>query len=600
MSETEGSAPPSPETPSTPFDSLPEPVARALAARGFVQLTSVQKAVASADTASTDLRISSQTGSGKTVAVGIAIARALLADGPRAEGAKGPSVLVLAPTRELAGQVRKELDWLLAALPDSTTEVVTGGTSVGLDRKNLSRRPRVLVGTPGRVLDHLNAGVLQPGGVSLVVLDEADQMLDMGFREELEAILALLPTERRTHLVSATFSGEVLNVARRVQKESLHLQGSPLGTANTDIEHIAHVVPERHRYDALVNLLLLHQAEPDLAGRTLVFTRTRRDTAEVAERLVREGFKAEPLSGDLAQASRTRTLEAFRHGRIDVIVATDVAARGLDIDGVSLVVHFDPPGDADALTHRSGRTGRAGQKGTSVLLLPPQARRRLERLLHDARITPAFAPVPSADKIQKAYTKAGRRQIFAALEKDPSEDGVAYAQKLLAEHPPERIIATLLSMTEQKPPCPPRDVAFHLSTEGPRPGRTQGGNSHMRGPKPGGRGGHGGAYAGRGAGGPPWASHAPWGGEDSRGPSARGGLAAARVGHGKPWGAPKPYPRDAGPGPRTQEGRGDRGPHSGPPHQMASDEGRIGPRPPRGKSPPFAGGKARKPGLGRP
>ena len=565
------------------FAALPEPVAKALASRGFVQLTTVQQAVASADTSSTDLRISSQTGSGKTVAVGIAIARTLLADGPRTEGSRGPSVLVLAPTRELAGQVRKELDWLLAPLPDSTTEVVTGGTSVGLDRKNLSRRPRVLVGTPGRVLDHLNAGVLKPEGISVVVLDEADQMLDMGFREELEAILGLLPSERRTHLVSATFSGEVLAVAKRVQKASVHLEGSPLGTANTDIEHVAHVVPERHRYDALVNLILLHQGgqEPDAVGRVLVFTRTRRDTAEVADRLGRDGFKAEPLSGDLAQASRTRTLEAFRHGRIGIIVATDVAARGLDVDGVSLVVHFDPPGDADALTHRSGRTGRAGQKGTSVLLLPPQARRRMERLLHEARISPTFAPVPSADKINKAYTKAGRRKIFAALEQEQGEEALSYAAKLLAEHPAEKVIATLLGMTDQKPPCPPRDVSFHLSPDLPRQ-RVQGNKPYP--PK---------AYPGGG--------HS---GEGHAGPGRPYGNKPAFP--GPRFGQPRPYPRDAArsPGPRDNRPGGDEG---GSPArwERRSDQGgdgaahASGPRPPGRGKPPAFGGKARKPGLGR-
>jgi ATP-dependent RNA helicase DeaD len=406
-------------------------------------------------------------------------------------------------------------------------------------------------------------------------------MLDMGFREELEAILGLVPSERRTHLVSATFSGEVLAVARRVQKESVHLEGSPLGSANTDIEHVAHVVPERHRYDALVNLLLLHQGgqEPEAPGRVLVFTRTRRDTAEVADRLGREGFKAEPLSGDLAQASRTRTLEAFRHGRIGIIVATDVAARGLDIDGVSLVVHFDPPGDADALTHRSGRTGRAGQKGTSVLLLPPQSRRRMERLLHDARISPTFAPVPSADKINKAYTKAGRRKIFAALEQAQSEDALSYAAKLLAEHPADKVIAALLGMTDQKPPCPPRDVSFHLSADVPRP-RHQGNKPYPPKGYPG-----TGAYSGDGSGpGRPYANKA--------------GRPGPRLGQ------PRPYPRDGarGPGPADHErggypARGERPAGPGPERNLA---GPSGPRSGgRGKPPPF-GGKARKPGLGRP
>lgn len=480
-----------------PFATLPDALSAALVAKGFSELTSVQQAVAAADTRATDLRISSQTGSGKTVAVGIAIARQLLDEGPRGAEAVGPSVMVLAPTRELAGQVQKELDWLLAKLPDSTTEVVTGGTSVGLDRKNLSRRPRVLVGTPGRVLDHLRSGVLSPGSVSLVVLDEADQMLDMGFRDELEGILGQLPEERRTHLVSATFSGEVLQVASRFQRAPLSLEGSPLGRANEDIQHIAHVVPVRHRYDALVNILLAHQgmSEDGTLGRVLVFTKTRMDTAEVAERLQRDGFVAEPLSGDMPQASRTRTLEAFRRGRVSVIVATDVAARGLDVGGITLVVHYDPPGDPDALTHRSGRTGRAGQQGTSVLLLPPVARRRVERLLAVSRIKPAWVPVPTPEKIRKLFTKLGRRKLFAHLAGEPPESALAYAQKLLTEHSAEHIIANLLTLTDEAPPCTPRETSSHFLPEHPRPhgdgprewrgGRRDGGSPRGRGPRPG-------------------------------------------------------------------------------------------------------------------
>lgn len=446
---------------------LPEALSEALTKRGFSALTSIQQAVAEADTSKLDLRISSQTGSGKTVAVGIAIARQLLGEGPRERQGRVPSVLVLTPTRELAGQVRRELDWLLRQIEDATTEVVTGGTSVGLDRKNLSRGPRVLVGTPGRVLDHLNSGALDTSQVSLVVLDEADQMLDMGFREELENILEKVPSERRTHLVSATFAGEVLSVARKVQREFRHIEGSPLGQANDDITHVAHVVSERHKCDALINVLLAHQGKDEEGelGRVLVFTRTRADTTDVAERLQKDGFRAEPLSGEMPQASRTRTLEAFRRGRVPIIVATDVAARGLDVSGVTMVVHFDPPGDADALTHRSGRTGRAGQKGTSVLFLPPQARRRVERLLSLAKIQPQWSPVPTPDKIKKLFVKQGRRKVFARLNDEPDEGALSYARKLLEELPADRVIAALLSFAEEEPPCTPRETSFHLQPE---------------------------------------------------------------------------------------------------------------------------------------
>ncbi len=453
---------------------LPGPLAAALLKAGFSALTSVQKAVIEADTEARDLRITSQTGSGKTVAVGLAIGRKLLLEGPRSsqdhEGAfdaRAPQVLLLTPTRELAGQVRRELAWLFAEVPDAFVEVVTGGTSVGLERKSLSRGPRMIVGTPGRVLDHLNNGGFKGDHVTQVILDEADQMFDMGFREELTGILEQLPASRRTHLVSATFSGEVKRIAERHQTRPVFLEGSPLGAANADIEHVVHLVSFRHRYDALINILLRAYAErgDDSAGRTLVFTRTRADALEVAERLQRDGVRAEPLSGDLAQAQRTRTLSAFRSGSLTTLVATDVAARGLDVQGVDLVIHLDPPENSDTYTHRSGRTGRAGQKGTSVLLLPPQARSRIERMLKTARISPAWAPVPNADKVRKLFTKLGRRRLYAALEAEAPSEQLEYARKLLTEHAPEQIIARLLPMADVLPPCPPREITEHISPQ---------------------------------------------------------------------------------------------------------------------------------------
>lgn len=456
------------------FSELPEALQQTLIQKGFSELTQVQKAVSASESLGRDLRISSQTGSGKTVAVGIAIARELLSAGPRsAERAKIPEVLVLTPTRELAAQVQRELAWLFAQVQDASVEVVTGGTSVLFEKKRLAQGPRVVVGTPGRVLDHLTSGSLVSENMRMVVLDEADQMLDMGFRDELEGILDRLPEEGRRHLLSATFSGEVLAVAKRYQKDPVYIEGSPLGSANSDIEHLAYVVPLRSRYDALINLLLLAHARrgDETEGRTLIFTRTRADTIEVAERLQRDGVRAEPLSGDLAQAQRTRTLSAFRSGRITTLVATDVAARGLDVQGIDLVIHFEPPGDPDSFTHRSGRTGRAGQKGTSILLLPPQARRRVERLLAAARVRAQFAPVPAPEKIEKAFQKLGRRRIHEALEKPANESQITYAKKLLEEHAPEQVIGALLEMVELRPPCAPREVSVGFSVEHPGTGR---------------------------------------------------------------------------------------------------------------------------------
>lgn len=455
---------------------LPAALRQALITRGYNTLTQVQGSVLLAQTGEKDLRISSQTGSGKTVAVGLALGRMMLLQGARSKRAaegdqeidrRAPEILLLTPTRELASQVKSELAWLFAEVPDASVEVVTGGTSVGLERKNLSKGPRMVVATPGRALDHLQNGGFSGRQISCVVLDEADQMLDMGFRDELKAILDELPARQRTHLVSATFSGEVLRIAEHYQRDVASIWGTALGAANEDIEHVAHVVSNRHRYDALVNLLLKQRAvtEDEEISRALIFARTRADTLELAERLQRDGLRAEPLSGDLAQAQRTRTLASFRSGAVQILVATDVAARGIDVQGVDLVVHFEAPSDPDSFTHRSGRTGRAGRKGTSVMLLPPQARARVERVYRAAGVKPLWAPVPSADKIKKLFSKLSKRKVYAALDAEPPADQLEYAQKLISEYPPERVVAQLLSMIDMGPPSPPREITEHFGPE---------------------------------------------------------------------------------------------------------------------------------------
>jgi len=472
---------------SDPFAQLPPELQHTVEAQGFAELTSVQRAVVDA-AVDRDLCISSQTGSGKTVAVGIAVARELLAAGPRAGGDPRPTVLTLTPTRELAAQVQRELAWLLHDVPDARIEVVTGGTSVGAERARLGRGPRIVVGTPGRVLDHLTSGAFDGSRVELVVLDEADHMLDMGFREELTAILDHVPDRQRTHLLSATIPPGVQRIAQRYQADALRIEGSPRGAANEDITHIAHVVDGRHRYAALINVLLLATARQPAGEpmRALVFVRTRADTLELTEKLQRDGLEAESLSGDLPQAQRTRTLAAFRAGRISTLVATDVAARGLDVTGVQLVVHGDPPGDEDSYTHRSGRTGRAGQKGTSVLLLPPQARWRLERLLALAGVRPSFAPVPTPERIAKEYRRRTRRKLFDMLAEEPADEPLQYARKLLEGHAPDTLVAALLSMTAEEPPCTPRKVTatLHLEPTGPRERRPRGLHPSRGGPSP--------------------------------------------------------------------------------------------------------------------
>ncbi len=440
-----------------PFENVPGPLRSALERRGFTTLTAVQRAVVRESSAGQDLRISSQTGSGKTVALGLALGRHFLdhADGKLEGRLDGPLALVITPTRELASQVRDELRWLMEDVRGVRVDVVTGGTDVRGEQRMLRNPPAILVGTPGRLLDHIRSEVLRCDGVEHVALDEADRMLDMGFREDLEAIIDSMPTQRRSHLVSATFSGQVKRIADRFQTDARHVQGTQLGQANADIEHVVQVMDFEQRYEALVNALLL-----TLGEQVLVFVNRRAGASELAEKLAGDGFAALPFSGDLSQAQRTRTLHAFRSGTIQVLVSTDVAARGIDVPDIAMVVHMTPPQDPDDYTHRSGRTGRAGRTGRSLLLVPPRAQHYVRRLLQAARVDAQWQPVPTPGKVRKTITKDTRRRLHALLdgETTPDEKTVTYATALLGKRDPATVIATLLEMAEPRLPVEPMNV----------------------------------------------------------------------------------------------------------------------------------------------
>jgi len=467
------------------FAGLPDALAAALERRGFDALTAVQQAVVSAQAKGRDLRISSQTGSGKTVAIGFALADHFLETlaappvdrdsttgpvapsgeppraprGPRVsggtpDGIAHPSALLIVPTRELAAQVRNELAWLYADLRGLRVEVVTGGTSILNERRALARGPQLVVGTPGRLLDHLRNGAIATDAIAHVVLDEADQMLDMGFREELDAILETLPPERASHLVSATFPRGVLDLAKRFQREPLVLEGTRLGAANVDIQHIGYAIRRHETYAALVNVLLMAEGE-----RCLLFVNRRVDASELAEKLAADGFGAAPFSGELPQAQRTRTLAAFRHGTLPILVSTEVAARGIDIPDITTVIHVDPPREADAYTHRSGRTGRAGRTGRSVLLVTPGDLARVERMLRYAKVELSWQPVPTPEKVEKALRKRARRELHERLtDHTPEESQWLYAKSLLEGRDPIQVVATLLDLARAQSACTPLPV----------------------------------------------------------------------------------------------------------------------------------------------
>lgn len=378
---------------------IPPALERAMEERGFTTLTPVQIAVLDPALEGRDLRISSQTGSGKTVAVGLVLRDVVT--GPE----KAPRALVVVPTRELAKQFEEEIAWLFQRV-DATAASVTGGSSYRDERRAIARGPAVIVGTPGRLLDHLDRGSIDASQLRAVVLDEADRLLDMGFREDLEKILAHAPAERRTHLVSATFPREVAALADKVQTSPVRVEGTRHGQANQDIDHVIHLVANHDRFAALVNLLIAGEGT-----QTLVFARTRADVGRLADELIGAGFRVSALSGEMEQRERTRALAGFKSGELDALVATDVAARGIDVQDIARVIHFEPPGDADTYTHRSGRTGRAGKKGTSATLTTPSMLVPTLRILQRARVVHRFEPVPTAESIERARDEKLEREL---------------------------------------------------------------------------------------------------------------------------------------------------------------------------------------------
>ncbi len=439
----------------------------ALAKKGYATLTPVQEAVLAPELGGRDLRMTSQTGSGKTVAIGFVL-RDVVVGGNAGQAGKGgvarPRALVVAPTRELARQLELELAWLYAG----TTKVVSvaGGSSVRDERRALSGGPGVVVGTPGRLLDHLTRGAIDATDVGAVVLDEADRLLDLGFREDLEKILATTPATRRTHLVSATFPRDVKALADSVQKNPSHVEGTRLGEAHEDIDHVVYLSDPRERVDALVNLLL---SRPD--EQTLIFCRTRADVARVSRELSQAGFGVSSLSGEMEQPARDRALAGFKRGDLRVLVATDVAARGLDVQDIACVLHADPPDDPDTYTHRSGRTGRAGRKGLSGVLVAPAGLRRVSSLLFRARVKFRVEPLPTAEAIRAA---ADERLSEELLADDPEgfkgmdERTWDLAKRIAKGAEPTRTIARLIARARRSGVAEPRQIRSFSAPHAPR------------------------------------------------------------------------------------------------------------------------------------
>jgi ATP-dependent RNA helicase DeaD len=428
------------------FPTTSASLARALAERHYDAPTPVQTAVLADAAAGRDLLVSAQTGSGKTVAYGLAIARNLLGGAARFERAAAPLALIVAPTRELALQVHRELAWLYQ-YADARVVSCVGGMDPRREQRELAAGAHIVVGTPGRLCDHLRRGRLDVSELRAVVLDEADEMLDLGFREDMEFILKTTPDTRRTLLFSATLPRGIVALAKQYQQQAFRVEVAGDEGGHADIEYRGIRIAAGDVEHAVVNVLRFFESPG-----ALVFCNTRNAVRHLQATLLERGFSVVALSGELTQNERTQALQALRDGRARVCVATDVAARGIDLPNLDLVIHADLPNDPEVLQHRSGRTGRAGRKGVSVLLVPSARKRRAELLLNLAGIDAVWGTAPTAEEIRKLDQE---RMLHDALftEETTAED-LMLAQALLAERSPEDIAAALARLYRARLPSP--------------------------------------------------------------------------------------------------------------------------------------------------
>lgn len=409
----------------------PELVA-ALAQGGFTEPTGVQRRTIPQVLRGKDLMVQSRTGTGKTLAFVLPLLQGL---DPQASGV---SVLVVAPTRELATQVGAVFARMGRPLGFHVA-TLTGGVAYGEQFRALRQGVHAVVGTPGRLNDHLARGTLDLKACKTVVLDEADEILDMGFQEDLEKLLGALPQGRQTLLFSATLPPGLEKITQRYLTDPERLGLSQGMEASSTLTHAVYEVTKASKYEALVNLM--HTEQPELA---ILFCHTKAETEELCKRLSAEGFKVGYLNGDLPQALRTKTLQAFRHHEIALLVATDVAARGIDVQGITHVVNYDIPAGVENYIHRSGRTGRAGRTGRVLNLVTPLDRTKIRVIAREAKLPFETLPVPQAEAVHRRLRERFFEELLNRIDANAFDDLRAFAAELIENLEPVALVAALL------------------------------------------------------------------------------------------------------------------------------------------------------------
>ncbi len=420
---------------------LDDSILKAVEAMGFETPTPVQEAVIPAIMEDAqDIVGLAQTGTGKTAAFGLPLLEKLR-DNPRQIGA-----LVLCPTRELAIQITKELQAYAANLPKVAIDVVYGGAGYGEQIRSLRNGVHILVATPGRLVDLINKGKADLSTLQYAVLDEADIMLNMGFKEELDAILQSAPAERRTILLSATMPKDVAMIAENYMNDPLTLTMGQRNAGAQSVDHTYFLVRGNEKYAALKRLVDFH---PDMYG--IVFCRTKVSTQEVADQLATDGYDAEALHGDLSQVQREFVMNKFRRKDLQLLVATDIAARGLDVQNLSHVIHYDLPDEIEMYTHRSGRTGRAGKTGNSYAIVGAREKRRLQHIEKVIKRSIDEGKVPGEEDIfQRQLVDFADRLISTEVNEEQIAPYFVALQNQLADLSRDELLQKIVSMQFEK------------------------------------------------------------------------------------------------------------------------------------------------------
>ncbi|MBB5173718.1 DEAD/DEAH box helicase [Texcoconibacillus texcoconensis] len=457
---------------------LTHDVTKALSNMGFEEATPIQEQTIKVSLERKDLIGQAQTGTGKTAAFGVPLVEHVDTESGDIQG------LVLAPTRELAVQVAEELNRIgefkgVQALP------VYGGQDIQQQIKALKRKPQIVVATPGRFMDHMRRKTIRLHSINMVVLDEADEMLNMGFVEDIELILGEIPDQRQTLLFSATMPKKIQHLAQKFMNDPQTIAIKPKELAINNIEQEYIEVQEKKKFDVLNRLIDIHS--PELA---IVFGRTKRRVDELAEGLNRRGYSAEGTHGDLTQAKRDAVLRKFKNKTIDVLVATDVAARGLDISGVTHVFNFDIPQDPESYVHRIGRTGRAGKTGMAITFVTPREITHLKTIEEVTKRNIPRRAIPTFSEAIEGQQRIAVEKLLHIVEHENHQEYRVMAEQLLDDTDSVTLVSAALKSLTKEPDTTP----VNLTGEAPVRVRKNQKNDHKkkdhkhRGGKGGGRG----------------------------------------------------------------------------------------------------------------